>query len=72
MISFTYFFNFLFTDFGSAQTLIFLCYILSGTVLTTLTYIMRLFDTTRSYAIIISYSLKIFPPYLFGCTILGH
>jgi ATP-binding cassette, subfamily A (ABC1), member 3 len=70
MISFTYFFNFLFKDFGSAQTWIFLLYILSGTILTTLIYVMRLFDTTRKYALGLNYALKLFPPYLFGCTIL--
>jgi ATP-binding cassette, subfamily A (ABC1), member 3 len=70
LISFTYFFNFLFKDFGSAQTWIFLCYILSGTIVTTLIYVMRLFDTTREIGIGLSYFLKLFPPYLFGCTIL--
>jgi hypothetical protein len=71
MISFTYFFNFFFKDFGSAQTWIFLLYILSGTILTTLIYVMRLFDATRKYALGFNYALKLFPPYLFGCTILG-
>jgi hypothetical protein len=71
LISFTYCFNFLFKDFGSAQTWIFLSFILSGTILTTLIYVCRLFDTTRPIGIGLSYFFKLFPPYLFGCTILG-
>ena len=72
LLSFTYFLNFVFSDFGSAQTWIFLFYILSGTILTTLVYVMRLFDETRNIAVGISYLLKFFPSYLFGCSILGN
>jgi len=72
MIAFSYFFNFLFDDFGSAQTWIFLAYIFSGTILTVVIYILRLFEDTLYYSINFSYAFKLFPPYLFGCTILGN
>lgn len=70
LISLTYCINFTLNDFGFAQTWIFLSFILSGTILKTLIHVMRLFNTTRPIGIGFSYIFKLFPPYLFGCSIL--
>ena len=44
-------------------------YNLSGTILATIVFVLRLFETTRSVANIIGYVLRFFPPYLFGSSI---
>lgn len=45
-------------------------YILSGTILTVLMWVLRIIEEYRDDAIIGNYCLKLFPPYLFGCSII--
>ena len=40
-------------------------------ILSTVSYILRLFDTTRLYMKPISTALKVLPPYLFGMNLVG-
>ena len=70
MISFTYFFSLLFNSYGSAQVWIFLCYILGGTVLATLMFVLRIFEDTNPDAVLSNYFLKLLPPFLFGSSII--
>lgn len=45
-------------------------YNLSGTILSTIVFVLKLFETTRSEATTIGFILKFFPPYLFGASII--
>lgn len=45
-------------------------YNLSGTILSTIVFVLKLFPSTRSEAKIIGFILKFFPPYLFGASII--
>jgi len=46
-------------------------YNLSGTILATIVFVLRLFETTRDVANVIGAILRFFPPYLFGSSIVG-
>ena len=45
-------------------------YSLIGTVLTTLIYVLTLFEDTQEDAILANYFLKCIPPYLFGSSVI--
>ena len=69
-LSFSYWFSLLFVSYGSAQVWIFLLYMLSGTVLTVLVFVVRSFEDTKLLGTILNYVFKCFPPYLFGSSLL--
>jgi ATP-binding cassette subfamily A (ABC1) protein 3 len=70
MIAFTYVVGSFFQNHGSAQVWIFLVFFLSGNVFSLGLFILRIFDSTRTSAIVLSYVLKLFPPILFGVSVL--
>lgn len=43
---------------------------ISGTILTTLIYVLRNIDEYKKIGISLNYFLKLFPPYLFGCSLI--
>jgi ATP-binding cassette subfamily A (ABC1) protein 3 len=69
MLVFTYFMGSLFESYANAQVWVFLMYFISGSILTTLIFLLRMFESTVNAGKGLAYFFKLFPPYLFGGSI---
>jgi len=71
MISFLYFFQFMFATYSSAQVVIFImynvCFIFSIAIL-----ILRIVESTRKYAVLSTYFLRLFPCFTYGYSLLNN
>ena len=72
MISFLYLFQFFFDNYSTAQVVIFVLYIICGTIFAIGLFILRLFTSTKDYAVGISYFLRLFPCFTYGYSFINN
>lgn len=72
MISFLYFFQFLFATYSSAQVVIFIIYNVCGTIFSIGILILRIIESTREIAKTVSYILRMFPCFTYGYSLVNN